>query len=238
MLCKRKCWAVFQNDHNETRCATYKSYKSLHAALLYLRTTNYHNFWLSSNLSCASCGLFMCDKREKFGLENDSTVNFSSLWIGSRHVRNHAQQCIEVEWPIEHTCPGLPTDVQWYIPNCAVLDGLGSYQSAPLATPCPHCPSHPTVPWEGLGSYQSVPLAKLCPSHHIPSHPTVPWELRNRQIPKCPTRYTLSIPSHFTMGRNGQMRVVPDEGCTRWGLYQSVTSAMLCQTCPSFTAVP
>ena len=42
-------------------------------------TTNYKNFWLSLNLSCASCGLFMRDTREKFGLENDSTVNFSSL---------------------------------------------------------------------------------------------------------------------------------------------------------------
>ena len=50
---------------------------------------------ISSNLSHTSCGLFMRDTREKFGLENenDSNVNFSSLWIGSRHVRGHAQQC-------------------------------------------------------------------------------------------------------------------------------------------------
>ena len=108
--------------------------------------------------------------------------------------------------------------------------------------------------WTDWDTYQSVPLAKPCPSHHIPSHPTVPWELRNRQIPKYPTRYTLSVPSHFTMGRNRDCTKVTHllytlsllsipshctmEGMDRWGLYQSVTSAMLCQTCPSLTAVP
>ena len=103
-------------------------------------------------------------------------------------------------------CPVMPTDVHWdlglplYYPisccHCAKrpycpshptvlwdeMDGLGSYQGVPLATPCPYCPSHPTVPWDrvdGLGSYQSIPLATLCP-------------------------YCMSIPSHCTMGRNGQ----------------------------------
>ena len=78
-----------------------------------------------------------------------------------------------------HTCPGLPTDFQWYIGNPKMLCfGISVCQVSHSAlSVMSYCSSHPTVPWDGidgLGSYQSVPLSTLCP--YCPSHPTVQWE--------------------------------------------------------------
>ena len=56
-------------------------------------------------------------------------------------------------------CPTCYTLPPLSIPPWDGMDRLGLYQSVPVVTPYPHCPSRPTAPWEGidrLGSYQSV----------------------------------------------------------------------------------
>ena len=110
------------------------------------------------------------------------------------------------------TCPGLPTDVQWYIGNPKLCCfGNGSVHSISFCTE--NCPkqstfmmnnhrkewtdqgctkvphllhSVPTVhsiplyhgtKWTDWDTYQSVPSATPCP--HCPSHPTVPWDAHN-----------------------------------------------------------
>ena len=135
-----------------------------------------------------------------------------------------------------HTCPGLPTDIQWYIGNPKLhfipicfapycpshptvpwdgMDRLELYQSVLFATTCSYSPSHPIAPWEGLGRlglYQTVPFPTTCPyPWFIPSHCTMGGDGQTGIIPKCPicyALYLLSIPSHCTMGGTGQTRVV------------------------------
>ena len=135
------------------------------------------------------------------------------------------------------TCPGLPTDVQWYCfgngsahsisfctENCPKQSTFMMNGQTVVAPKCPTCytlsslsiPSHCTMGWNGQTRIHTkvyVPLATPCP--HCPSHPTVPWDGMDRlgYILKCPICYTLppvSIPSHCTMGWNGQIGTVQD----------------------------
>ena len=91
---------------------------------------------------------------------------------------------------IANICPMVRTSG---IPNCAVLDGLGLSQSVPLATPCPHCPSHPTVPWERMDGLGYIPKCPIGYTLSIPPHCTMGKIVI---VPKCPTCKTLSIPFH------------------------------------------
>ena len=140
---------------------------------------------------------------------------------------------------MHHTCPGLPTDVQWYIGNpklcCFGRTGVVPkypicYTLSPLSIPshcttgwngrtgivpkCPHCPFHPTVPWngmDGLGSYQSVPFVHPVPTvHPIPLYQG--WDGQTGIVPKCPIGVPTVHPiqSYFTMGRNRQIGIVPN----------------------------
>ena len=82
-----------------------------------------------------------------------------------------------------------------------------------------HCPSHPISPWDeidGLESCQSVPFAILS----IPSHFTMGRNRRTGIIPKCPICYTVyPIP-----GLNGRSGTVP--------------KCPICVHCPSHLTVP
>ena len=75
---------------------------------------------------------------------------------------------------LPHTCPGLPTNIQWYIGN-PKLCCFGR-------TECPTCytlsipiPSHCTMGWSG-----QTGIVPKCPTiPHCPSHPTVLWDAHN-----------------------------------------------------------
>ena len=80
-------------------------------------------------------------------------------------------------------CPSHPT-VPWdainglgYIPKCSICYTLfhpiplyhgmewtdwDTYQSVPFGTPCPYCPSHPTVPWKRMETREKTkPTAQI-----------------------------------------------------------------------------
>ena len=68
----------------------------------------------------------------------------------------------------------------------------------------PYCPFHPTVPCGRTGIVAKCPI---CYTLSLPSHCTMRRNGQTGIVPKCPTCYTLSplsIPSHCTMGGNGR----------------------------------
>ena len=122
-----------------------------------------------------------------------------------------------------HTCPELPTDVQWYIGNpklyCRSVpnngDTSGLYYSSQY--PISHRlqgSSHLIVPWEGLDRLelcQSVPFPTANRVHPIPLYHGRDWTERGctKVSPLCCALYLRSIPSHCTMGETGRTGVVP-----------------------------
>ena len=121
-----------------------------------------------------------------------------------------------------HTCPELPTDIQWYIgnpklycrsvPNNADTSGLYYSSHCPIS----HClqgSSHLIVPWEGLDRlelYQSVPFPTAYRVHPIPLYHGRDLTDRGctKVSPLCCALYLLSIPSQCTMGGTGRTTVV------------------------------
>ena len=105
------------------------------------------------------------------------------------------------------------------IPKCPIcytvypIPGLnGRSGTVPKCPICVHCPSHPTVPWDemdGLGYMPKCPICYTLSQLSIPSHCTMGQNGQNGIVPKCPTCYSLSplsIPSHCEW---------TDEGCTK-----------------------